>query len=951
MVDLQIGQIYKGFQVLEKAYLKDLSSYGILLKDENTGLSVYYIDSDDKECAFSYSFKTLPFDDSGVFHIIEHTILSGSDKYRVKDPFMGINRASCNTFLNAMTYPDRTLYPASSVHEKDLDNIFKVYTDAVFKPLLREETFMQEGIRIVKGEDGNLMFDGVVYHEMEGALNNHESVALKEMIKNLFISGPYSYEAGGVPESISHLDYEQYLDTYHKFYTPQNCLLYLYGKNIDLGAKLGYLRENYLERKGSETIPLISDIDADKGERKIVVTSPSIEGSMNSSILLGWLVGSNVDLLESVTANIVVDLLLSSQTSPLYKRILLSGIGEDLAEQSGVYNEFYQMPFILGFSESREDRAEEAQQFLLSALSEIAEEGFSREEIEAALSRRKFAIREVKTLLGLRSFFSLVRYLERGMSLERLFDSNQLFKELERRLDEDPKYFETWIKYNLIDNKNRLLLVVKPDSSFLEKEEEKLKESLNERSGDYSEDKENRFKDFLAISDENDGDLPTLSIKDLPHDIVKYDVSHLDKVRALKLDNTGRILYGNLFFDISDFSLDSLRYAYLFTRLFSSSGTDKISGDRMQTKLKLNFGSISSFIELGNTSVGECKVCFAISFKALSEKYGGALDLLSDYILNIRLEENAIRDCIVDICSSFKQDAIYSGSYFTTLSASRRFSSSMYLSDEIFGLSSWTWFENLKKADIGKVKAEIELLLKRIFVKEKVFLNIATEEDLFKAGREGLEKFESSLSESRKIFSPLLPDLSRETDLAYLSPTNVSFNALAFKSSSFATREQVEEMVLAKVLTSKALWNEIRAKGGAYGAECHVEMTDNIFVLSSYRDPRILGTRKDFVSVLKDAVLLQEDLDNAIISRVGDSLKPVSMAMRALTSIRHSLYDISDEDRQNIREWELGMDLSSLERARLRLVDNLEDNVFVTLTSSESYKKEKLSIKRIELPF
>ena len=241
MENFQKGQLVSTFKVIETDYLPDCAAMGYLFKDQITGFEVYYVDSVDKECVFAYSFATIPYDDSGVFHILEHTLLSGSEKYPVKDPFMEINRASCNTFLNAMTYPDRTLYPAASVHEKDFDNIFRVYTDAVFKPLLRKETFMQEGIRIVKDEKGNLSFDGVVYHEMEGALNNHESVVLHDFVHYLFDQGPYTFESGGDPKSICTLTYEQYLAAFKKYYNPQNGKLFLYGKDVRIDEKLEFL--------------------------------------------------------------------------------------------------------------------------------------------------------------------------------------------------------------------------------------------------------------------------------------------------------------------------------------------------------------------------------------------------------------------------------------------------------------------------------------------------------------------------------------------------------------------------------------------------------------------------------------------------------------------------------------------------------------------------------------
>jgi Predicted Zn-dependent peptidases, insulinase-like len=222
MDELLLGREAYGFEIVSKDYLTDWAANGWLLRHRMSGFEVFYVDAEDAESAFCYSFATVPHDDTGVFHILEHTLLSGSRRYPVRDPFLDLNRSSCNTFMNAMTFPERTMYPAASAHRKDFDNIFSIYTDAVFAPLLKKEAFMQEGIRIVKDEKGELRFDGVVYHEMEGAINDFESVAFRKTVEGLFEGGEYSFESGGKPKAICRLTYEEYLEAYKKHYVPAN---------------------------------------------------------------------------------------------------------------------------------------------------------------------------------------------------------------------------------------------------------------------------------------------------------------------------------------------------------------------------------------------------------------------------------------------------------------------------------------------------------------------------------------------------------------------------------------------------------------------------------------------------------------------------------------------------------------------------------------------------------
>lgn len=952
MENFQKGQLVSTFKVIETDYLPDCAAMGYLFKDQITGFEVYYVDSVDKECVFAYSFATIPYDDSGVFHILEHTLLSGSEKYPVKDPFMEINRASCNTFLNAMTYPDRTLYPAASVHEKDFDNIFRVYTDAVFKPLLRKETFMQEGIRIVKDEKGNLSFDGVVYHEMEGALNNHESVVLHDFVHYLFDQGPYTFESGGDPKSICTLTYEQYLAAFKKYYNPQNGKLFLYGKDVRIDEKLEFLAKNYLKENTGEKIELVNKVVAWNKPRRVVTTSPSVDNKQTGSILLSWLTTLNIDPAEELTANVLVDLLLGNPTCPLYSAILASGLGADLSEESGIYSEFYQMPFAVGFSEIEESKADKVEAFLLKTLEDISNREFTSQEIEAVLSRKEFSLREVKTLTGLRLFLRSIKGWERGVNPSFYFNSSALVEDLRAKLASNPHYFQDWIKTNLLNNPHRLLLVVKPDSSYLDKEKQVIDKVLLERTNDYSPVEEQRFIEFEATPDKEEeyAKLPSLNISDLPHDILKYDKSVDRGINTLLLPYSGGIIYSHLFFDITDFSIEQLKYTILLSRVLTSCGTNKASKEEAQTALRLNFGNISFYVESGSTINGECKVYFVVSYSVLKEKLEDSLALLFDFLTNFKISVASIKDGLSDILSSFSEEVLSNGSYYMAMAAGRGLTKSLYLGEELMGATSWLWFETLKKANKQELKKELKELSKAIFAENRVSMQVASEKEELATAVSLSLKFKSSFATSN-IFESEEIIIPTPMDTAFLSPTNVAFNAMVFPCSPWTSFAQCSEALFATVLQAKELWNVIRSKGGAYGASCQVDISERVFMLSSYRDPRVMGTKNDFLKVLKNAQITQADLDNAIITNVGGSLKPLSPAQRASVSMRQTLYGITYEDRAERREWELSMTLKDLEEARVKLIEFAKKAGFATLVPKELYKAEGLTFEKVELPF
>ncbi len=950
---LNVNDVIHGFRLSSKEFLQDANAYGYRFIHEKSGMEVYHIDADDKESVFAYSFATIPSSDSGVFHIIEHTVLSGSEKYRVKDPFMSVNSSSCNTFLNAMTYPDRTIYPAASVHEKDFDNIFSIYTDAVFKPLLREETFMQEGIRVVKDEAGEYSFDGVVYHEMEGALNNHESVVLHDLVQNLFPTTAYSYESGGDPKSISTLTYEEYLETYKKFYTPSNAKLYLYGKNVKVIKKLEFLDKEYLQVESGSPATLIEDERAWKSPKTVVTTSPSLEGSNKGSIILGFLTDKhNTDAEEDLTLSVLVDLLLGNPTCPLYKAIIDSGLGDDLSEVSGAYNEFYQMPFAVGFSGIDTAKGEEVEAFILNTLNDICNKGFSQDEIEAVIARREFSLREIKTLTGLRLYFRMNKGWERGIEPSVYLNSTELVAKLREKLLKDNRYFEHWIKENLISNSHRLLLVVRPDAHYLEGEKAVIDRNLSVMSASYDSEKEERFEAFEEREDsaEEVAKLPQLTISDLPKDILHYNTGKRDDIFTLTLPQTGGILYQNLFFDITDFSLDELRAAMLLSRIFSFCGTKSMSGPEMQTKLRLLFGSFVAYLETGRCSNGDMRAYFILSAKATKEKSEEAFALLLEYVKGLKIKGGEVKAALSDMLSTFTDEVLSNGSYYMSLAASKDLSPSLYIGEYIMGVNGWKYFKELEKVSSATIAKSLEKLAKKIFANGRVKAEVAADEKDLEHAIKLCEHFTEQLGEGGCGSVSIDVKLGQD-ECAYISPTNVAFNALAFSSSPWPEKAQCEESIFASILTQKELWNAIRSKGGAYGAECHVDLFERTFSFSSYRDPRVKGTFDDFIRVLKEAKISQDDLENAIITSVGGSLKPSSPSQMALTAFRQYLYGITVEDREKRRSYELSLTLDDIERARGRVLKASQESSKATLVSSSLYEKEGLKFKKIDLPF
>ena len=512
------GQRISGFEVKSVSPLPDYKAEGVLLEHRKTGFQVYFIDSPDNELFFSYTAYTPPANSKGISHIIEHTVLSGSRKYPVKDPFMLLVRNSCNTFLNALTGVDRTYYPAASTVKKDFDNLFSVYTDAVFSPLLREETFMQEGIRI--SSEGGMHFEGVVFSEMLGEMAEHEYVLASASTKPLFGNSPYQYESGGDARYIASLTYKEYLEAYNKFYSPANLSLFIYG-DMDITPLLDMLDTEYLSVRDKGVRIARAGITPRWSEpRRFETASAAEDGAEDSSVMVSWLLGDNAEAGESTLLSLIVDILLGSPGCPLYKAIAESDLGKDLSSESGMCSSYRELAFSAGFSGARPEDAEKIEDFILSSLEDIAGKGLDQRAIEAAIRRMEFSLKEIPGGIpqGMRLFFQAEKALTFGSDPAAHLSPSLLIKGIRDKWKENPRFFDEWILKNLVDNTHRLLTVVRKDSGESERIAKSLSDTLQKRLGEYSSEKEESFRQFQHTPDKPRmiKKIPRLRREDLP---------------------------------------------------------------------------------------------------------------------------------------------------------------------------------------------------------------------------------------------------------------------------------------------------------------------------------------------------------------------------------------------------------------------------------------------------
>ncbi|NCB01026.1 MAG: peptidase M16 [Spirochaetia bacterium] len=986
------GDEYFGFILESVDVLDDYHGYGYLYRHRITGMSVYYIANDDKENFFSFIFKTPPQDDCGTAHIIEHSVLAGSKRYPLKDPFMSLLKGSAQTFMNAMTYPDYTAYPAASPVEKDFQNLFKVYADAVFNPLLRENTFRQEGIRTVVDEDGSLHFDGVVFNEMLGELSDHDSIVSRASIRSLYSDTPYFYESGGDPESIILLNYNKFLGYYSTYYHPSNCRLFLYG-NQHVLEQLEYLDEMYLSDYSQKMSCPASPIAASwKKSKEIVAYAPTLEDATkkrNASVTLNWATTLVEDPLEVITLTVLTDILLGNPGAPLYKAIIDSKLSKDISQVSGMDTSFRQMPFTVGFKGIDPADADKARDLIFTTLKEIIKEGIDPSLIENALKHQEFLLQEISgsSPMGLRAMSRIVRgWLQDNpphISL-RITDALNRLKEKISTSSRDKEYlfakkdhpeglgyFEQWIDTYLLKNPHLCILIVKGEKEY----QNKLQRSINLR---LEEIKEQAGKDGLELLKKQNEEFDLFEQqKDTPEALatiprlVKEDVNEpiktyvqqffvIDSIPlAIQHMESNGIIYLDGMISLASLSEKQQMLIPILTRMLHMVGYGAFSYSEVAKKVRKHTGGLHFFIETGSSlNQGEEGV-IALSFrmKALKREYKAALEVLHLILTQAKVDDvERVYAVIQDITSDFESNVGSSAHMFASQRASSYFSSLLAINEKYNGLDQWEFLKQIdcddqtKLAEIGN---ELSILLHTLIESSRIQLHLLCSSDDSEEVKSHTSDFINKIphllqQEDSKGFENKVTSDDFIINELYQIPSSVSYSSIVFPSASPAEPLQAHQSLLMYILTTNHLWEMVRGVGGAYGVSGSVDMLERLCSFMSYRDPRIQGTLDDFMKALEIVEkegIEQDIVDLAIITIISRELRPSYPQSAGMIAFRRSLYHISDAFRETRRNYILETTSLDMKIAASSMLESLKkQKSCVVISGNEVLEKEKNSL-------
>jgi presequence protease len=731
---LEPGSFLHGFTVVSQMDLPEYNGTGIRLNHNATGLDLYHIQNSDPENFFAYIFKTPPKNNNGTAHILEHSVLAGSRKYPVKDPFLELMKGSAQTFLNAFTFPDKTVYPAASPIKKDFFHLFDVFGDAVFFPLLKKEVFQQEGVRIVCGPKGQISFDGIVFNEMRGAYSDHDSIIADKSFRSLFPDSPYGMDSGGNPADIVNLSYEEFRGFHAEYYHPSNCRIFIYG-DIPTEEHLQFLEEKFLhEFTAIKTDSAISEPRPWKKPETFTFSGPGMETEVEDSggsAVINWIAGSATNPVEIMTLEVLTETLLGNPGAPLYQAIIESGLGLDISSMSGMEADFREIVFSVGIKGIVPENVAEFETTVLQCLENLVKEGIPEKNISSAVKRIEFSHRELRGGIptGLRAMSRSLRGWLHGAAPEDTMVFNSVMDCVKQHLKEDGLYLETFITKKLLQNLHRSLVTVTPKKDYIEQQtaqiqkasrEIEVKIKTNKKNLKYIQDDQKKLKTYheQVETEESLKCIPGLSVNDMPT-AVKTIVTRNITMKGISGYRhtffTNGIAYIDFAFNVSGLTHEETMLLPLFSRLIYMTGIPGYSYNEVSQLLAEKTGGFYAFLDTG-TPVESKSASRHLFFrcKVLEDEAESALNLVLDILTNSELwDKKRIHDIIQEQISDFSSEIIPSGNAFASLRASSRMREVAAVEEQWRGIEQLMHIQSLrdisndKLRDIGDILGSI----------------------------------------------------------------------------------------------------------------------------------------------------------------------------------------------------------------------------------------------------
>jgi len=912
---INAGAVIHGFEITEIKNVSELNARYVRMRHVKTGADLIWMDNGAENKTFSIAFKTIPEDSTGVFHILEHSVLCGSENYSVKEPFVELLKSSLNTFLNAMTFPDKTMYPVSSRNEKDFINLSRVYLDAVFKPaiLSNANIFYQEGWHYQLEEGSEPIINGVVFNEMKGAYSSVDRVIHQELCRQLFPDNCYGLSSGGDPVNIPELTYEKFIETYQRYYHPSNSYIFLDG-DVPLEKILEIIDVEYLSGFEIEAKPVILELQQPVESREAVCSyeiGADEDTSDKSQMMMGRVICDWNDREQQLAAYALGDYLTGSNDSPLKKALLESGLAQDIS--MSIDDGIAQPIVYLHIRNTSYDKHEEINSVVIETARKLIADGLDRSSLEASLNRVEFQLRQGQEPMGLeRAINALSSWLYGGDPLMYL-TQDEVFCSLRKKLSGD--YFEQILSEFLVERNSTATVWCLPSATLGEERRKAERERIDAVASAWSDDDRAQIMALNSAlgqwqqtpdSKENVDKLPVLSLSDVdekPSERVTVEDKCGDVIVLRHPADAKGITYYSLYFNAADFEREEFAPLSLMAKMIGDLPTKDHTVAELDREIKTHIGELkfgmANFSVEGQTQ--SAKTFFTVSCSVLDDKIDRSSEIITEVLTRTRFDAiEDIRKLIAQRYDSRRRAIIGEGHRYGMYRTLAPYSAEADLNELTGGYSFYEYIRGLESDQEGaeKFASFAAQAAQKLFCSSKVTLSVTSGVNI--SAEKLLSKLPEGKPSERQTISPVLP---RKRAESLQVPAAVSFAVMGINVDAVGAEYRSELRLLAHIASFNYLWNSIRVQGGAYGAGMQAADSGNVFFYT-YRDPnssRSLEVFRKTADFIREFCLEGETLDKSIIGCISNLDPLCSVSDRSLMADSDWFRGVTYE--QRCRRW------------------------------------------------
>jgi Zn-dependent M16 (insulinase) family peptidase len=965
---LKVGDRLADYRIERIEPLREISAIFYALEHLSTGARHVHISNSDAENTFSVAFKTVPKDSSGVAHILEHTVLCGSKKFPVKDPFFSMLKRSLSTFMNAFTASDWTMYPFSTQNKKDYYNLMEVYLDAAFFPRLDRLSFKQEGHRLEVEETGDgqgpgthqLIYKGVVYNEMKGAMSSPDQVMARSILKALYPSTTYRFNSGGDPAAIPSLTYEQLKAFHQKHYHPSNAFFYTYG-NLPLRDHLAFIEEKVL--KQFERIDPDTAVAAQPRWRRpqsVCLPYPfdkNEDAAKKCQVCIAWLTADIKDSFEILTLTLLEQILLGNSASPLRKALIDSGLGSALCDGCGFEADNRDTLFVSGLKDVDQSSAGRIEGIIFNVLTDLAQNGIEKRLIDSAIHQIEFHRKEITNTpypYGIKLLLTFSGSWFHGGDPLKILNFDADLARLQSELA-GGSFFEDKIKNYFLDNPHRILLTLVPDQQMEQKENERLRLELERVRKDLAPADLDRIRqDASALqrlqeTEEDVSSLPTLQRRDIPPSVPIIKASASEKALRATIYNqaTSGIVYFAAAAGSGALPAALIPLTPFFCHALSRMGTRMRNYAEMAQLIDAHTGGIglATHARTRFDSAGACVPFVSFNGKSLLRNQVRMFEIIRELLHQYDFSDLArLKNLLLEYRAGLESMVVHNGHRLAISLASRKFSATRALGETWSGVHQLQTIkqltDQLDEQKLETLSRDLAAIGKILFTQHNFEMALIGEDEAVVQTASVLPPIFNGFDEGTG-HGFAAPEISLEDETireGWSTSSAVSFVALAFETVRMAHADSAALSVISKILRSMYLHREIREKGGAYGGFALYSPEDGLFSFASYRDPHIVSTLKAFdnaADFIRSGRFSEADVNEAVLQVCSEIDKPDPPGPAARKAFYRQIISLSDEMRIRFKTELLSLTRSKVMAVAEKYFDGKENKKAVAVISGE----------------